>query len=343
MINKITKKIKVVVTGANGHLGNNIVRVLVDRGYQVRATVRDITNQDKIKTIKAMGVEIVEANLLDKSSLKRAFEGQDGIFQIAAGFKMHSGNPDLDIRKPAIEGTINVLDAAHDCGINKIVYTSSVAAIGSSANGQKKNENNWNDDASEYYAKSKNDAERILWERADELNLKVVTILPSMIIGPNFNKHTPSTYLFEKILKEKMPMILPVNLVLVDVRDVANAHVDAFANDIASGRFITSGESLTMQDIIKIIGKIKPELTLPTKNVPRFLYPLLPFFDKMEAFFTGSMRTITRGVVKEYLNGSVQDFDTSKACKELNWKPRSIEHSIADTLDWLLLNKISLE
>lgn len=342
MINKTEKNIKVVVTGANGHLGINITGALMQRGYQVRATVRDLNNHEKTKSLKAMGVEIVEADLLDKASLIRAFKGQDGVFQLAAGFKMHTGNPELDIRKPAIDGTINVLEAAKQCAIKKIVYTSSVAAVGSSFNGQKKNEENWNDDATEFYAKSKTDAERILWEKASELNLNVVAILPGMIIGPNFNRHTPSTYLFEKLLKEKVPMILPIEFALVDVRDVAIAHIDAFENDVSNGRYITAGEPLKMQQILNIIAKVRPELTLPTKPVPAFLYPLLPFFDKMEALFTGSMRTITKGVVSEYLNGSVQNFDTTKIQNELNWQPRCIEQSIADTLHWLETNKVSL-
>lgn len=342
MENKAAKDIKVVVTGANGHLGTNVVGALLERGYQVRATVRDVKDKQKTKNLESMGVEIVEVNLLDKNALVRAFKGQDGVFQLAAGFKMHTGNPELDIRQPAINGTINVLEAASECNINKVVYTSSVAAVGSSTNGQKKNEENWNDDAAEFYAKCKNDAERILWKKAAELSLNVVSILPGMIIGPNFNRHTPSTYIFEKILKEKIPMILPIEFSLVDVRDVAIAHIDAYENEASNGRYITAGEPLKMQQIIDIIAKVRPELNLPTKTVPAFLYPFLPFLDKMEALFTGSMRTITKGVVTEYLNGSVQDFDTSKIRNELNWKPRAIEKSIADTLHWIETNKISL-
>jgi dihydroflavonol-4-reductase len=342
MLNTATKDIKVVVTGANGHLGTNIVSALLARGYQVRATVRDITNKEKTKSLESMGVEIVEADLLDKNSLIRAFKGQDGVFQLAAGFKMHTGNPELDIRRPAIEGTLNVIEAASECNIEKMVYTSSVAAIGSSINGQKKNEENWNDDAAEFYAKSKTDAERILWKKSDELNLNVVSILPGMIIGPNFNRHTPSTYIFEKILEEKVPMILPIEFSLVDVRDVAIAHIDAFENETCDGRYITAGEPLTMQQIIDIIAKVRPDLKLPKNLVPAFLYPFLPFLDKMEALFTGSMRTITKGVVKEYLNGSAQDFDTTKIKNELGWQPRSIEQSIADTLAWVENNKIKL-
>ena len=112
-----------------------------------------------------MGVEIIEADLLDENSLIRAFKDQNGVFQLAAGFKIHTENPEVDIRKPAIDGTINIIEAAKACNIKKIIYTSSVSAVGSSINRQKKNEDNWNDNAAEFYAKSKTDAEKILWQR----------------------------------------------------------------------------------------------------------------------------------------------------------------------------------
>ncbi|WP_339720437.1 NAD-dependent epimerase/dehydratase family protein [uncultured Paraglaciecola sp.] len=339
----MTQKKRVVVTGANGHLGSNIVKQLIELGYYVRATVRDLNDQQKTRVLKALGAEIVEANLLNKSSLISAFNGMDGIFQIAAGFKMHAKNPELEIRKPAMDGTNNVIEAAAECQIKKVIYTSSVASVGSSKKGQIRNESHWNDDSHEFYAKCKNDAERLLWQRAKELNINVVTILPGMIIGPHFNKHTPSTYLFDKLLHENMPMILPVEFALVDVRDVAIAHIKAFENDKAKGRYIAAGVPIAMQEVIGIISKQRPSLTLPSKYAPSFLYPLLPFFDKMESLFSGRMRTVTKGVIKEYLNGSVQNFDTGKIQNNLNWSPRPVAQSIRDTLNWIEENKIHLE
>lgn len=333
---------KVVVTGANGHVGNNIVRALISKGYNVRATVRDINNEEKTRELKALGVEIVQANLLDKDSLVRAFTGCDGVFQIAAGFKMHTNDLELDVRRPAIDGTINVLEAASETGIKKMIYTSSVATVGSSKSGSRKDEEHWNDDASEFYAKCKTEAERILWKKAEELNLNIVTILPGMIIGPNFYRHTPSTYLFEKILKEKVPMILPIEFSLVDVRDVAEAHIKAYENENAKGRYIAAGEPIKMSGILKVIEKYNPKLKLPTRAVPKLMYPFLPLLDNLETKFTGGMRTITKGVVDEYLNGDAQSFDTSKIRTELNWTPRSVEESLIDTLTWVEKNKISL-
>ncbi|MBO1257025.1 NAD-dependent epimerase/dehydratase family protein [Alteromonas sp. 5E99-2] len=343
MNSKVVHSSQVVVTGANGHLGYNIVKQLVDLGYVVRATVRSTKDDKKTAQLKSLGVELVEANLLDKESLISAFQGMDGIFQVAAGFKLHAKNPELEILKPALEGTQNVLEAASECNVKKIIYTSSVAAVGSSFNGEKKNERDWNDNSHEFYAKCKNDAERLLWLKAQEMNLNVVTILPGMIIGPNFSKHTPSTYLFDKILNENMPMILPVEFAITDVRDVANAHIKAYENGHSEGRYIAAGSPVKMQDVLAIIAKIRPELSLPKSLVPPYLYPLLPFFDKVESFLFGRMRTLTKGVMQEYLDGSAQNFDTSKIQKDLNWTRISTSQTIEDTLNWIEKNKVSLE
>ncbi|WP_127716331.1 NAD-dependent epimerase/dehydratase family protein [Halobacteriovorax sp. HLS] len=334
------KKSKVVVTGANGHVGNNLVRELVKQGYDVRATVRNINDPKKTKVLKELGVEIVQADLLDKESLVKAFTGCEGLFQIAAGFKMHTKDLDLDVRKPAIDGTINALEAAKEAMIKKIVYTSSVAAIGSSKVNEQKDESHWNDNASEFYAQCKNEAEKLLWKKAKELNLDVVTILPGMIIGPNFYQHTPSTYFFKKLLNGKIPMMLPVSFSYVDVRDVVSAHIKAYETKHSAGRYIACGDLISMKDVMGIFRDHDPSLKLPTKQAPKFLIPLLPCLDAIENKLTGNMRTMTKGVIDDYLNGTVQNFNKKKIKSDLGWQARPINETLIDTLNWIKLNNI---
>lgn len=333
---------KVVVTGANGHVGNNIVRTLLSKGYTVRATVRDIQNPNKTKELRALGVEIVEADLLDKESLVNAFSGCEGLFQVAAGYKMHTRDLELDVRRPALEGTSNALEAAHQVGIKKIVYTSSTVTIGSSRVGMKKDEKDWNNDAKEFYAKCKTEAEQLLWKKAKKLNLDVVAILPGVVIGPNFFQHTPSTFFFEKLLKGKVPMMLPISFSYVDVRDLAVAHIEAYENKDANGRYITCNDLIEMKDVIGIFKKVDSTLKLPNKFAPKFIIPMLPFLDWIETKVMGGMRTMTKGVVQEYLDGSVQDYDKSKIKKELHWKPRPIEETLVDTLKWIKNNNVKV-
>jgi len=331
---------KVVVTGANGHVGNNIVRSLLERGYEVRATVTNAKDPSKTKELKELGVEIFQANLLDKNSLVQAFTGCDGLFQVAAGYKLFSKDPELEVRKPALDGTENALEAAKEAGIKKIVYTSSVATVGTSDIGSQKDESAWNDDAKEFYTKAKNDAERLLWKKAKELDIDIVTILPGMVIGPNFNKHTPSTYFFKKLLTGKIPMMLPVSFSYVDTRDLAMAHVLAFESDKANGRYIACGELIDFKEVVKIYKKIDSSLKLPKKNAPKFVIPFLPALDWMENKLTGSMRTMTKGVIDEYLDGKVPAFNVSKIKIDLGWQPRPIEETLKDTLEWMKTSQI---
>lgn len=326
---------KIVVTGANGHLGSTIVKQLVEAGYKVRATVRDKNDEFKTKRLKQLGVEIVEANLLDRDSLIAAFEGCDGLFQVAAGYKMDSKDPERDIIRPAVEGTENALLAAKQVGIGKIIYTSSVAAIGTTINGKALDENSWNDGATENYTISKNRAERLAWKLAEQHGLNLVTILPCTIIGPNFMTHTPSTFLFQKIADSNLPIIPPVNMSFVDVRDVAAAHILAYENEQAKGRYIVSEGEYPLKDIIAKFKTIDPKLKLPTMVAPQFIIPLLPLFDWLEHKFTGAMRVITRELAKEYMGEEKQIVTAQKIKDELGWKPTAIETTLKDSLEWI--------
>lgn len=331
---------KIVVTGANGHVGITIVKQLVEMGYNVRATVRDKNDSFKTKRLTDLGVEIVEADLLDVASLVTAFEDCDGLFQVAAGYKLDSKDPERDIIRPAIEGVENTLRAAKQVGIKKIVYTSSVAAIGTTKSTKPLNEAAWNDDATEVYTISKNKAERLAWKLAAELDLNLVSILPCTIIGPNFMTHTPSTFLFQKIADGKLPIIPPAEMSFVDVRDVAAAHILAYENKQAKGRYIVSEGNYKLVDIIAKIGQFAPKLKLPSMVAPRFIIPFLPLFDWLEHKFTGSMRVMTRGIVQEYMADEKQLLTAQKASKELGWKPRAIESTLEDTITWVLNNKV---
>lgn len=326
---------KIVVTGANGHLGSTIVEQLVEAGYNVRATVRNKNDPFKTQRLKKLGVEIVEANLLNLDSLVTAFGGCDGLFQVAAGYKMDSKDPERDIIRPAIEGTKNALLAAKQAGIKKIIYTSSVAAVGTSKDGNALDESQWNDNAVENYTISKNKAERLAWQLAEQHKLNLVTILPCTIIGPNFKTHTPSTFLFQKIADGNLPIIPPINMSFVDVRDVAAAHISAYENDHAHGRYIVSEGEYMMKDIIAKFKQIDPMLKLPNMVAPKFIVPLLPLFDWLEHKFTGSMRVLTRALAKEYMGEYQQIVTAKKAMDELDWKPRAIEITLKDSLEWI--------
>jgi dihydroflavonol-4-reductase len=116
-----------LVTGANGHLGNNLVRALLDSGEQVRASVRDTTNT---APFEGLDCEIVQADLMDKDSLLHALEGVDTLYQVAAVFKHWARDPQRDIIEPNLQGTRNVLEAAAEKKVRRVVYVSSEVTFG---------------------------------------------------------------------------------------------------------------------------------------------------------------------------------------------------------------------
>ena len=191
----------VLVTGANGHVGYTLTKLLVERGYNVRASVRDKEDKELIKNISEFDVEFVSLNLMHPETIEPAMENIEGVFQVAAVYKSWARNPEDEIINPSIIGGINVLEAAHKAGVKKIIFTSSTAAVGRSGpNGKALTEKDWNSKSKHPYSYAKTEAEKRAWDLAKEMNLDMVVMNPTAVIGPYFHRHTPSTMLFEKLL-----------------------------------------------------------------------------------------------------------------------------------------------
>ncbi|MBS7662682.1 NAD-dependent epimerase/dehydratase family protein [Pseudomonas lalucatii] len=150
-----------LVTGANGHLGNNLTRALLAQGHRVRAGVRDL---DNTQPFAGLDCELVYAALEDKAAMLEALEGVEVLYQVAAVFKHWSLDPEAEIVRANVEGTRIVLETAAQAGVKRVVYVSSVAAVGH--NGQPLNEDSWNQDLSNPYYRSKILAEQQAWQVA---------------------------------------------------------------------------------------------------------------------------------------------------------------------------------
>jgi dihydroflavonol-4-reductase len=326
---------KVLVTGANGHLGYNLTRLLVDDGYQVRVSVRDKNNSEKTRHLQNLGVEIVEADIMNPQSLKKAMCEMDGVFQVAAVYNLTAKNPERNVKYPIITGGLNVIEAAKEEGVRKVVFTSSIVALGTVAPGDLPlTEERWNDQAIEPYAQAKTEVEKRAWEFATKNQLNMVAILPSAMTGPGFYRHTPSTIGFEQLLRGQVPFILPLTLEFVDVRDVARAHILAYENDRASGRYIASCSSLSMADLYKMIQEIDPEIKIPSRTLPRGLLKIVPLLDWLGNKLIKTPRFATREFIKEY-GYREQSVSNRRAKTELGWKPIPLQESIRDTVAWV--------
>ena len=314
----------VVVTGANGHIGNNLSRQLVKNGYTVRGTVRSM---DKAPNIE---MEFVEADVLNQEDWPRVLEGATGLFHLATIYAT-SGDGQL-ILDTANKGTENVLRAAAACGIKRVVYTSSVAAIGSTPKKVVKDESNWNDNFSMPYTRAKTESERRAWELAKELDIDLRVINPSGVLGGSFSRPTPSTDIIGDAMKGKYPVVPKIPLAFVHVEDVATAHRLAYEVDEAHGRYILAPyQNGTIHDLLKRAKKLYPKMKFPRFGIPLWLLPAVVFQDWFMGLFSGK-RLLTRSAAKSFSKGDSK-YSSKKAENELGITWKSYDDCIHDTVE----------
>ena len=314
----------VVVTGANGHIGNNLSRQLVEHGYTVRGTVRSM---DKAPNIE---MEFVEADVLNQEDWPRVLEGATGLFHLATIYAT-SGDGQL-ILDTANKGTENVLRAAAACGIKRVVYTSSVAAIGSTPKKVVKDESNWNDNFSMPYTRAKTESERRAWELAKELDIDLRVINPSGVLGGSFSRPTPSTDIIGDAMKGKYPVVPKIPLAFVHVEDVATAHRLAYEVDDANGRYVLAPyQNGTIHDLLKRAKKLYPKMKFPRFGIPLWLLPVVVFQDWFMGLFSGK-RLLTRSAAKSFSKGDSK-YSSKKAENELGITWKSYDDCIHDTVE----------
>lgn len=286
----------ILVTGGTGYLASWIVKQLLDLDLNVRATVRSLANKEKYAHLTALAVkskgtlQFFEADLLKKGSFKEAMQDCELVIHTASPFKI-SGikNPQKELVEPALEGTRNVLETVNAIqSVKRVVLTSSIVAIFGDAVDIYKTpkgiftEEHWNISSStkhQPYPYSKTVAEKLAWEMAKGQNQwDLVTIHPGFIIGPSLSNRADSTSIdmMVQLGSGKFKNGVPTGkMTFVDVRDVAKAHILAGFTPSASGRYICSPHEKTFLDLAKVVKARYPELPLPGKYVPKWLFALL--------------------------------------------------------------------
>ena len=314
----------VVVTGANGHIGNNLCRQLLEKGYTVRGSVRSL---DKAPNLD---MEFVEADVLKEEGWDKVLEGASGLFHLATIYAT-SGDGQI-ILDTANKGTEIVFKAAAKAGISRIVYTSSIAAIGSSPKGVVKDESNWNENFSLPYTQAKTESERRAWQLAEELNLDLRVINPSGVLGGSFSRPTPSTDIIGDAMKGKYPVVPKIPLAFVHVDDVATAHINAYEIDEASGRYVLAPhQDGNIHDLLKRAKKLYPKMKFPRLGIPLWLLPLVVLQDWFMGLFTGK-RLLTRSAAKSFSSGDSK-YSSKKAEDELGLTWKSYDDCIHDTVE----------
>jgi nucleoside-diphosphate-sugar epimerase len=294
---EIDKSKPVMVTGATGYLASWVVKKLLEEGINVNATVRDPSNVQKVEHLTALAkastgkLRLFKADLLDSGSFDEPMQGCELLIHTASPFFLaQPKNPEEELLRPAKEGTRNVLEAAKGTPtVKRVVLTSSVAAIYGdfadikSAPGGVFTEKEWNvtsNAAHLPYSYSKTIAEKEAWAIAGKQDRwDLLTINPAVILGPSVSKRTDSysisamIHLGDGTYKDGVPDMW---LSLVDVRDVASAHIKAGFTPKASGRHIIASGEATFLDLANILRKqFGDAYPFPRKQVPKFLVWLL--------------------------------------------------------------------
>ena len=321
-----------LVTGGNGHLGNNLIRLLLSKNQHVRTTVRDINNTTPFKDLDC---EVVQADLLDKPSLEKAFKGVTHLYAVAANFSMWAKNPKVEIYDNNLKGTQNVFDVAKACGIKNIVYVSSVASLDFTTlpanvdNGYNKDRRNW-------YYNSKNDSDKLALKLGKAYGIRTVLILPSAMIGSYAHKLSYSNNLVHQILKGEIPVDTNVTLNWVDVKDVAFGTYQAMLKGENQERYILSNPThTTLQDSVKIAANLYPELKLKTpKKVPKWLLYSVAGLMEFSSKITGKEPLLQRHYLDMFY-GLKQDYDINKSKTVLGYNPKPSKQALEEALNYL--------
>ena len=331
---------KVLVTGANGHVGNNLCRALLERGHQVRASVRSLADPTRRAPLEGLqGLDLCELDVRDAARFDEATRDIEILFHVAATYSTYTGSRQADesMVRDSVEGAENALRSAAQNGVRKVVLTSSMMTLPFRPRGQvPATENDWQTDLRLPYVRAKTLAERSAWQLSAELGVQLVSVLPSAIGGPGFYRRTGTTDIIEGIMLGTMRFGAPPgDFAWVDVRDVARGHVLAAERDV-TGRFYLCNDTIpSFVELTRMLHQIDRTIPAAPRALPETLVGVLPALDALNAMVLGSPRVMSAELVA-LVRGSVLPNDNSRAKTELGWKPEiPLEVSLSDTIDAL--------
>ncbi len=322
-----------MLTGATGFVGANLLDVLLERGFQVRCFVRDEVLARSF--LPKEDVELFQGDVRDLEALERCARGCQVIFHTAADYRLWVPDPQ-EMYATNVQGTKNVLEAARKAKVERVVYTSSVGALGIPKDGSPGTEDTpvSLDDMVGHYKRSKFLAEREALSYARE-GLDVVVVNPSTPIGPKDRKPTPTGRIIVDFLRGRMPAYLDTGLNIVHVRDVAEGHILAMEKGRKGDKYILGNQNLTLREIFELLESISG------KKAPRIRLPRWPIL--LMAYVLDGVSRITKREPPIPLDGvrmaaKKMFFDPSKAIRELGLPQRSVRQALADSVAWFRNN-----
>jgi nucleoside-diphosphate-sugar epimerase len=332
----------VLVTGASGFIGLWCVRKLLEAGYRVRGTVRSLSRADSLREVlTGHGVEAAAdperlrffaADLSADDGWSDAVADCRYVLHVASPLPSSLPRHEDELIIPAREGSLRVLSAAAAAGVERVVLTSSVAAVlyGRDRDGTVYDEHSWSDiDTILPYPKSKTLAERAAWKFIDDHpgDMQLAVINPGLVLGPLMSKsYSTSGEVIRKLLAREMPGCPPLGWAPVDVRDVADAHLAAMTTAEAAGkRFVCAVEHAWIHDIASILAERYRDrgYKVPTRKLPGFLLRVSALFDK-------TLRLVTPDL------GKREDLSNARIKQVLGWQPRALPEMVTAMADSMI-------
>jgi dihydroflavonol-4-reductase len=321
--------LKTFLTGATGFLGSHVARVLSAQGAELRLLVRTTSN---LNNLEGLNAETATGDLRDPASIDKAMSGCDTVFHVAADYRLWVRDPEQMYRSN-VEGTRAILEAARKNGVRRMVYTSSVATMGFTRNGNPADEDSpvALADMIGHYKRSKFMAERIALE-AGRSGMDVVVVNPTTPVGEQDIKPTPTGRIILDFLKRKFPAYVDTGLNLVDVTECAHGHVAALEHGKSGERYILGGENLTLKQILDKLGAITG-LSSPSVKLPYFFAFAAAAVDET---ITGRiLHREPRATIDAVRMGRKKMFASSaKSERDLGWKLVPAENALRRAVEW---------
>ncbi len=319
-----------LVTGATGFVGAAVVRRLQERGETVRVFVRPSSNRGNINNLP---MEIAEGDLRDPHTLPPALEGCRSLYHVAADYRLWTPDPEV-MYAANVDGTRNLIRSATAAGVARIVYTSSVAVLGRTADGSPADEETpvTIDDMIGHYKRSKFLAEEAVRKLVAEESAPVVIVNPSTPIGPRDIKPTPTGRVIVEAAAGRMPAYVDTGLNIVHVDDVAEGHLLAHDRGRIGERYVLGGKDMTLAEILGeiagIVGRPAPKIRLPHN----LILPVAVLAEAWARLFKIGEPFVTIDGVR--MAKKKMYFSSAKAQAELGFGHRPAQHALRDAVAW---------
>lgn len=334
----------VLVTGGSGYIAGFTIRQLIEQGWTVRTTIRNLNREAEVRDwlkVDNSRLSFFAADLTSDAGWAEAMAGCSHVVHMASPIPAHHVKDENELIVPARDGALRALRFARDVGVTRLVMTSSVAAIfyGRTADKDTFTEADWTDIAAgdvTAYAKSKTIAERAArdWIAAEGGSLEFVTVNPGLVLGPLLGTDfSPSLEAVKRVLEGAYPALPDLGFNLVDVRDVADLHIRALtAPDISGERFMAIAPHgfLRLVEIAAILRERLPDHAgkVPTRRMPNWAMRIVSLFDPVIRQMIGEL-------------GKTRHAEPTHAIEVLGWRPRPTADSVVDTANSLIAMGVS--